>query len=187
MVKYLGIKELESAKNDLQKKIHMLEEEREETKYWKSFESLIQSIAKLFTDFKTKLNHLQNLLEAKEKERVNEAIHVYMEGAYYSSVAMSVSAIEHRLLTLMKKANPSGSAELDKLTFGGLINEYLEHEDDKYANMLPTRHEPLLKLCNTYRVFSVHPKQEEINRKVATSVLNLTLEFLLDEKTMKTK
>lgn len=177
-----GIVELESAKNELQRKIHMLEEERDETKNWKSLDVLIQDIERPFSNIKTKLNEIQTRLEPKEKERLNEALHVYMEGAYYSSVAMSVSTIEHRLLSLMKNAKET--TELDEMTLGALIREYLKHEKDDYKSLSLSRHRPLLELCNNYRIFSVHPKDEAINRKVATSVLNLTLEFLLDEKTV---
>lgn len=176
--------DLESAKGELQRKIHMLEEEREETKNWKPFEILTKEIEKPFVDSSGELNQLYRQLQDKEKQRLCEALHDYLEGGYYSSVAMAVSTIEYRLLVLMKKANSNEAAKLEEMTFGGLIKEYLDHEKDKYQNLLPSVHKPLLQLCNTYRIFSVHPKQEEINRKVATSVLNLTLEFLLDEKTV---
>lgn len=76
-----GVKKLESSKGELQRRIHVLEEEREETKIWKNFESLVQSIGEPFALQKQELNLLQSLLEPKEKERVNESIHVYLEEA----------------------------------------------------------------------------------------------------------
>lgn len=178
-----GVKLLESFKQDLQRKIYMLEEEREETRNLKQLTSLIQAIAKPFSDSRYELYPRLQRLQVKEKERLNETIHVYLEDAYYSSVAMSVSAIEHRLLSIMKKANPQEASKLDNMTFGALINEYLNNKNNKYNNTIPNRHEPLLELCNKYRIFSVHPKEEQIDKRVASSVLNLTLEFLLDEKT----
>lgn len=179
----VGIKDLEEAKPNLQKIIHRLGEEREETRNRKLLYEMMVELKTPFISNKAKLKRVHDSLDARERERVNEALHDYLEGAHYSSVAMSVSAIENRLLILMKQFNPAEKDKLDKMTLGQMITEYLEHEDNTYHNLLHSRHKPLLQLCNTYRIFSVHPKEERINKKVATSILNLTLEFLLDKAT----
>jgi len=91
---------------------------------------------------------------------------------------MSVSAIEFRLLSLM--TSTCQDARLERMTLGQLINEYLNNKD-KYRRIIPEKHEPLLEHCNTYRIFSVHPKKERINKSVATSILHMTFQFLLDK------
>jgi len=55
-------------------------------------------------------------------------------------------------------------------------------DKQKYGSVIPKKHEPLLDHCNTYRIFSVHPKKEEINKPIASSILNMTFLFLLDKK-----
>jgi hypothetical protein len=63
----------------------------------------------------------------------------------------------------------------------------LQREDlENLRNIIPDKHLPLLQYCNTYRVFSVHPKKEKINRANATTILCMTCSFLFDEK-LKTK
>lgn len=120
--------------------------------------------------------------DKEEKERVNEAIHTFREGCNYSCVAMSVSAVESRLLKLMCLASPGSERALEKKTLGQLIVEYTENKGE-YKNVVPDKHEPLLQLCNTYRTFSVHPKKQRIKGTVASSILNLAIEFLTDQAT----
>lgn len=120
--------------------------------------------------------------DEEEKERMNEAIHNHLEECNYSCVAMSVSAVESRLLKLMCLASPRSEQELEKKTLGQLIYEYVNNKDN-YKNVVPEKHEPLLQLCNTYRTFSVHPKKQKITSRLATSILNLAIEFLTDQDT----
>jgi len=120
--------------------------------------------------------------DAEEKQRINEAIHNYLEECCYSSVAMSVSAVESRLLKLMCIVRPNSKQELERKTLGQLLTEYAENKE-KYEEIVPEKHEPLLQLCNTYRIFSVHPKKHRIKPTIASSILNLAIEFLTDENT----
>jgi len=120
--------------------------------------------------------------DEEERLRINEAVHNYLERCNYSCIAMSVSAVESRLLRLMCTANPAAEEELSKGTLGRLITEYVS-DKGKYRNVVPKRHETLLQLCNTYRVFSVHPKRHRISHQVTTSIFNLSLEFLTDPNT----
>lgn len=117
--------------------------------------------------------------DSEERERINEAMHAGIEGCNYSCVSMSVSAVESRLYKLMTLAKPDSIGNLNKMTLGQLIKEYSENEGS-YQYIVPDKHDALLALCNTYRIFSVHPKKEEISGGVATSILNLSIAFLSD-------
>ncbi len=147
--------------------------------YRSNFEERINMIVKIFDEAREELITIYNKLEEEEKMRLNEAIHCLHEGCHYASIALSVSATEFRLLKIMKSANPK--TNLDKLTLGQLIDEYLKNKIT-YKNIIPKEHEPLLELSNTYRIFSVHPKRKKITKRVANSILNLAIEFLLSKE-----
>ncbi len=117
--------------------------------------------------------------DEEEKERINEAIHNHLEGCNYSCVAMSVSAVESRLLKLMCIASHDSKPQLEKKTLGQLIVEYIDNKS-RYKNVVPEKHEHLLGLSNTYRIFSVHPKKQRITGRLASSIFNLAIEFLTD-------
>ena len=119
------------------------------------------------------------LLTDEEKGRLNESFNCYFGELNYSTIVMSVSAIESRIFTLLKSKSPN--EKLENLTLGQLIKEYTDNKE-KYNKIIPKKHEPLLDYCNTYRIFSVHPKKEKINRANATTVLCMTCSFLFDEK-----
>ena len=150
---------------------------------WKDFESLFANIEKVFQFAKSELEEKISLLEEEEKDRLNEAFNCYIQELNYSSIVMSVSAIENRLFSLMISKYPD--KKLEELTLGQLIWEYT-HNKERYGNIIPEKHEPLLYYCNNYRVFSVHPKKEKINRSNATIILGMSCSFLFD-KNMKTK
>ena len=156
---------------------HLKNPEMIQTK--EKFENFLHGLSSVILECKRIVDAKLQFFNSEEKERLNEAIHCFKEECYYSSVAMSVSTIEFRLLGLMKKANPE--ANLGKLTLGQLIGEYLDNKQS-YQQCIPTKHEDFLNLCNTYRIFSVHPKKEKINKRVCNSILNLTFEFLLDKQ-----
>jgi hypothetical protein len=144
-----------------------------------AFEAYIDFIINSFTKFEKEIKNKLQLLSEEEKNRLNEALNCYIMGCNYSAIAMSVSAVESRLFSLMMSKCPS--LELEELTLGQLINEYLNNKQ-KYGNVIPKKHLSLLEYCNTYRVFSVHPKKEKITRAIATSIINMTFSFLLDEE-----
>jgi len=144
----------------------------------KYFEKCLDFIKDCFKHDEKEIRDRIQLLDIEEKNRLNEALNCYIEGCNYSTVAMSVSAIEFRLFSLMMSKCPD--SELEKLTLGQLITEYLNNKQ-KYGNVIPKKHLPLLEHCNTYRIFSVHPKKEKITRAIATSIINMTFSFLLDE------
>jgi len=175
-----GIKLLERKKPILDQKIVYLEDHVRLRKSKDWFDTPLGVIEGTFESVKDEIDKKIALLEFEEKDRVNESMHCFVEGCYYSAVAMAVSAIEFRLFSLMTSANPT--AKLEKLTLGELIQEYLNNKQ-KYDNAVPKKHKPLLEHCNIYRIFSVHPKKEEINKPIAGSILNMTLMFLLDKNT----
>jgi len=173
-----GINHLDQNKDSLLRRIRWLEDPKGVDSKFR-FTIHVDFIKDVVSGAKKERQDVFSTLEPTERDRLNEAIHCFLEGCYYSAVTMSVSAIEFRLLNLMKTLKPD--EKLEELTLGQLINEYLTNKE-KYKNVIPEKHEPLLNLCNTYRIFSVHPKKEKIIKRTASSILNLTFEFLLDEK-----
>ena len=95
---------------------------------------------------------------------------------------MTVCAIESRLLKIMLSCCPNEKERLESMTLGQLLREYINNKK-QYNDVIPKEHEPLLNLCNLYRVFSVHPKEVEITKNKASAVLNLSIVFLTDKKT----
>ena len=148
-----------------------------------NFEEIISNIKDVFQDARGELEDKLGLLEPEEKKRLNEAMNCYMQKLNYSSIVMSVSAIESRLFSLMMLKEPS--AKLETLSLGGLITEYLLNKQ-RYGNVISSKHLPLLQYCNTYRILSVHPKKESIQRANATTILCMSCSFLFD-KELKTK
>jgi len=88
-------------------------------------------------------------------------------------------------LALLSMTSVSSDPKLAKITLGRLINEYLDNNDE-YRKIIPKKYEPLLEYCNTYCVFSVHPKKEKISKSVATSIIHMTFQFLLDKELNQT-
>ena len=174
----LGIKLLEDNKEEMMRRIVFLNSP-DSIKGRADFEWYLDFVESAFQQAEKKIKEKLQLLEEEEMHRLNEAVNCYIQGCNYAAVAMSVSAIEFRLLSLMQsvKSNP----DLEKYTLGQLIDEYLQNKKE-YKNIIPKKHEPLLNLCNTYRIFSVHPKKEKITRPIATSIINMTFTFLLDKK-----
>lgn len=142
------------------------------------FETNLGIIQAIFAKAQGEIERMFLLLDEEEVYRLDEALNCYIQGCNYSAVAMSVSGIEFRLLSLMKSKRPN--RDLEKRTLGELIGIYLAKKEE-YGNVIPKKHEPLLELCNTYRIFSVHPKKEKITRSIATSIINMTFMFLLDK------
>lgn len=64
----------------------------------------------------------------------------------------------------------SARKKLDKLTLGQLLS--------KCMNGLG---------CSEYRIFSVHAKPEMIDKRIASSILDLSMEFLFDGSLFETR
>lgn len=122
-----------------------------------------------------------SMLSAFEKERLCEAMHAYSDGCPYSCVAMAVSAIEFKLLKILKAKNSERIEKIGLPTLGAIINDYIKNKNE-YNSVIPEKHENLLNLCNTYRILAVHARPERITQGIAESILNLTFAFLLDDE-----
>jgi hypothetical protein len=106
------------------------------------FKGLVSDIKSVFSDAKEEIEHLCLMLDETEASRINEAIHDFIEGCYHSCVAMTVCAIESRLLKLMT----SEEKKLGDMTLGRLIREYIDNKE-QYKSKIPEEHEHLLRLC----------------------------------------
>jgi len=179
ITEFFGIDCLDANKSAMEKWIDYLRNPKDYAGELDVFYSMTSRIKEVFQDAKKELGKKISLLEIDEEKRLNEALNCYVQELNYSSIVMSISAIESRLFSLMILKQPS--TKLEKLTLGGLIGEYLKNKK-KYGNIIPRKHLPLLKYCSNYRIFSVHPKKEKINRLNATAVLCMTCSFLFDKE-----
>lgn len=157
-------------------------ESSEELKTYEKFQEPLQKLKVCFSVIKEQIQAFCSSFDDVERERMNEAIHNFIHRCNYSCVAMSVSAVESRLLQLMVMANSGSTAKLEELTLGNLVNEYIRNKE-KYKNIVPEEHETLLGLCNTYRIFSVHPKKQKLTDHKTNAVFSLTIVFLTDPNT----
>lgn len=180
MCDLLGIKYLEINKDYLLDKVNSLEDPLAINSV-RLFVRFVDNISEVFKEAQGEINKEISKLDEVEIDKLNEAIHTFFEGCYYSAVSMSVCAVEYRLLKLMVTVKPKKKKELEKLTLGQLIKAYLENKE-VYKRIVPERHEYLLNLCNRYRISAVHPKGEEITKILAFSILGLTFEFLLKRR-----
>ncbi|MDD2777338.1 MAG: hypothetical protein PHI16_00395 [Methanocellales archaeon] len=178
-----GVKHLEENKNALRGHIQRLNDPAHLSERSK-FEENISFVKNIFQVSEKEIIERLSVLSPTETKRLDESLHCYLEGCNNSTVAMAVCAIEYRLLALMKSTQSKGT-QIDDMTLGQLMKEYLDNKE-KYGNIIPKRHEPLLELCNTHSIFSVHPKKETITRPVTITVLSSTLDFLLDPELIKT-
>lgn len=177
MCDMLGIELLEERKRIMQQRIMSLNSP-ESIQKRSTFEGYVDYVKDVFRKVESEIRCKLQLLDEEERDRLNEALNCYIQGCNYSAIAMSVSAIESRLFSLMMSKSPD--SELGELTLGQLIREYLNNKQ-RFGKVIPRKHEPLLEHCNVYRIFAVHPKQEKITRSTTTSIINMTFAFLLDE------
>jgi hypothetical protein len=176
-----GIEDIDVNKDNLMKRINYLRSPQIVTE-WREFNSNLNFIDRTFKyasyELKAKINRLEG---EEERNRLNEAFNCHVQGLNYSTIIMSVSAVENRLYKLLKFKNPE--AKIDTFTLGQLIHEYTNNKEN-YGNFIPKKHEPLLDYCNYYRVFSVHPNKEKIKGSDSLAVLCMACSFLFD-KSMK--
>lgn len=179
VLSFLGISDLDNAHTTLDQYLVDLGNARitsNKTEFFSRIDWVKNTLKPSITDITDRISRL----EKEEVDRLNEALHCHLENCDLSSVAMAVSAVERRLFRLMTKVRPEEVESLRDRTLGQLIGEYLKNKSS-YQNIVPERHHDLLNLCNRYRVSAVHPIEEEVSRRIATSILNLTFEFLMDK------
>ena len=144
----------------------------------RDFEYHVDKLIEAFSIVQDKLKAKLKLLDEGEKVILNEALNCYLDGCNYAAAAMCVFSIEHRLSSLMMAK--SSDKTLEACTVGQLIAKYLANKD-RYATVIPERHEALLAYSNTFKVFSISPSRPKITRPIATTILNMTFSFLFDE------
>jgi len=113
-----------------------------ETKSIADFKRNVDILRCCFKIISNEISVICSSFDKEEKERMNEAIHAHFEDCNYSCVAMSVSAVESRLLKLMCLVSPESEQELEEKTLGQLIAEYIQNKS-KYKNVVPKKHEVL--------------------------------------------
>jgi hypothetical protein len=118
--------------------------------------------------------------------RLNEAMNC-LDSSNLATVVMAVSAVEARLHALIKLKSPRiYKAEFEKATLGGLIalfrghHQYRNKKYNKLKLILPDRHKPLMEMLNVYRIFSAHPKDEDVSDQAARAILMLSCMLLTD-------
>ncbi|MBA7577594.1 hypothetical protein ES708_19447 [subsurface metagenome] len=156
-----------------------------------TFERGEEGILSVFEELKSHFSIRQEILRNQidklsdyEKIRLNEATYSSKKQCFFSSVINSVVSIEHRLINLMKNENESFLKNIKKdlrFSFGELIDIYLGNKE-VFSHVIPSKYESLLKLCNSYRNFSAHAKEETMTKKDAEAILNHTFSFLLDQR-----
>ncbi len=122
-----------------------------------------------------------------EAVRLEESMRALNAHCYLSSVVMSVSAVEYRLHKLLERTNKKlYRASFKEATLGGIIKIFRpeEYKDKKYKKIkeiLPDKHKPLMEMLNIYRIFSAHPKEEEVSGQLAKTILSLSFLLLIDK------
>lgn len=150
----------------------------------------------LANEFGSQVNFIEADVTAKldriscdECERLDEAIVAFSNYCFTASVAMAVSAVENRLIELIKKKHATMyRKEFIRFTLGQLIqvfdeNQYKAKQYARIKKLLPQKHRPLLLLLNQYRIFSIHPMGESVTPQIAESIVHLSFAFMLDKAT----
>lgn len=134
-------------------------------------------------EFKSKIS----LLSRVECIRLHEAMQSLATDCHLSAVVMAVSAVEHRLHKIVEKTDPAlYAANFADATLGGIIqlfqpDHYKAVKFQPFKNILPDKHKPLMEMLNIYRIFTAHPKDENVTHQTAAAILSLSFLLLTDE------
>lgn len=151
------------------------------------FKSNINSLLSFLHNTDKKISNKLNLLSHIECVRLYEGIRCLESECNFSTVVMSVSAVEHRLHKLIEKKNKKiYKAHFERETLGGIISLFKkdQYTDKKYQplkKILPDKHRPLMEMLNIYRIFSAHPKDVVVTNQTAKLILSLSFLFLVDK------
>jgi len=154
--------------------------------YYEEFQSLTKRLRELINFLEKDISNKLSRISCKECARLDEALVCFQNYCFYASIVMAVSAVESRIHELIRKADKKiYSSRLEKFTLGQIIqvfddNQYTAKEFTSIKALMPNKHRPLIALLNQYRVFSVHPKEENITAQIAESVLHLAFNFMMD-------
>jgi hypothetical protein len=149
-----------------------------------SLKSVYQEVIKSIKPYQDRISQQIMKFDSCERTRLQEAFHNLREKCYFSSVVNAVVALENRLLFLLKRENDPFLRNKRKdlrFTFGEIIRIYIDNKIE-FNNFIPEKFENLMKLCNTYRIFSAHAKEENMTSNDTKVILSLTFSFLLDER-----
>ncbi len=151
--------------------------------------------------FKNHAMHFSNYLEETDKEimvslkklskieclRLNEAMKCLQMNCNLACVVMAVSAVEYRLHKLLQKANKRlYESEFKTVALGGIVElfrrntRYVGNKYNKFKKVLPEKHLHIMESLNTYRIFSAHPKEEQISTQTAKAILSFSFILLVD-------
>lgn len=114
--------------------------------------------------------------------RLDEALITLKNEAYLSSIVMSVSSAENRLHQMVKTQLPGiyKKDKLDRAPLGSLLDAIDTNKKyKKFKATLSEKFPSLLTMCNRYRIFSAHPKQEIMNYQDALAVFSSVMSFLV--------
>jgi len=118
-----------------------------------------------------------------ERGRFIEGLSCFLRRDFLASIVMIVSVVERRLFLLMRIARPDKSKELERRTFGKLIEEYLKSKGEykvEGEDIVPEKYEHMLRDINKLRILSAHPKEEEIEEADARRLIIGAVQFLRD-------
>lgn len=156
---------------------------------YKSYHDAIGSFKSLVEFVEPEMGTRIDGMTCQESIRMDEALVCFENYSFYASVIMAVSAIESRIVELIKQRNKAlYNSVFRKFTLGQLVQVFDDnmYKEAKYAGikkLLPAKHKPLIVLLNQYRVFSAHPKEEVITAQIAEAVLHLSFCFMIDRTT----
>lgn len=155
-----------------------------------------EEFLRLVKDFQSSVTFIESEVSGKldrisceECARLDEAIVSFSNYCFTASVAMAVSAVENRLIEIIRRKHDRlYRKEFTRFTLGQLVQIFDENQykAKKYASikkLLPVKHKPLLLLLNQYRIFSIHPKGETVTPQIAESILHLSFTFMFDRAT----
>lgn len=155
-----------------------------------NYRAIMHDIIEFLKLFEILIFQKTNQLTCEEGIRLDEAIDCFNNCCFLSTIVLSATAVESRLYDIFRKENETLCKKLEEdrpITLGTLIGIFGEskkfntQEYDSFKKMIPDEHKPLLSLLNYYRICSSHPKENKINRNIASAILSLTFTFLLDE------
>ena len=161
----------------------------EQLEYSKEFQNKLKELQHHINFITPDLTQKLSRLSCSEMIRLDESLVCFKNHCYHAGVTMAVSAVENRIIELIKRTDRRlYLSTFEKMTLGQLIQVFDggQYTDKKYAKvkrLLPTKHKPLVMLLNQYRIFSAHPKEESISRQISESILHLSFAFMLDPKT----
>lgn len=153
------------------------------------FDSLIQELEIHIHFVEPDVTEKLNRFTCQECQRLDEALVCFQNYCFYSSIVMAVSAVECRIVEMIRRSNEElYLCHFGKSTLGQLIQVFDEsqYKGDEFRDikkLMPAKHRPLISLLNQYRVFSAHPTDEVITCQIAEAILHLSFRFVMDSET----